>query len=291
MSKEPFWYILTSICSLVDCVPRGGKGGGIQGGAAGGGAVAVVVANGEGTKNTNHPFNDPLSTTWADIPIWGWILILLPIVGLISLCVAILAWKLFHQIAHDPDQEANRTNHQRPTTVNNEVSVACPLCERPVSERSWQGGRHRRKCASRRKDSLASWPVYDDDVRCPLCRKRLRNYPANRDYQHISCHRCPNGQAFVGCFPCNYILCDLCARRRRPAAASTDIDDTTAATTHSDRQQPAAVAVTPTRMFAPKTSPFFQQDEPSAPPYEVVIEEDCQDRLPTYEEALLGQYP
>ena len=104
------------------------------------------------------------------------------------------------------------------------AAIICSLCERSVSPESWGSGHHRRKCASRRKETLGAMEAPHKSLRCETdgCNKRLKLWPARLGPPFVcSGSDCAvigqiqsNGTNRFSCFLCDKSLCDSCARRR-----------------------------------------------------------------------------
>ena len=147
--------------------------------------------------------------TWYNIPIWGWILIALPIMGIIAICVALAAWKIIAQLArydtYESSSSGSATNNSSrgSSSRNNSGKILCPLCVKKISERSWKSGRHRQKCARKYQVKIENdWPIFDPSVICPSCAKSLRKMTMNRLFK---CSLCPNEVGLV----CSVFLMQL----------------------------------------------------------------------------------
>ena len=152
--------------------------------------------------------------TWYNIPIWGWILIALPIMGIIAICVALAAWKIIAQLARYETYESSSNSSSSNTSPRNSSNsssrnnskILCPLCVKKVSERSWKSGRHRQKCARKYQVKIDNdWPIFDPSVICPSCAKSLRKMTTNRLFK---CSLCPNEVGSV----CSVFLCFCTAK-------------------------------------------------------------------------------
>ena len=163
-----------------------------------------------GYENFPPEYKTSETFTWYNIPIWGWILIALPIMGIIAICVALAAWKVIAQLARYDTYEStsgssvansSRNSSSSSNSRNNSSTgkILCPLCVKKISERSWKSGRHRQKCARKYQVKIDNdWPIFDPSVICPSCAKSLRKMTTNR---LLKCSLCPNEVGFsVLCF-------------------------------------------------------------------------------------------
>ncbi len=223
--------------------------------------------------------------------------------GIIAICVALAAWKIFVQMTKE------ETAAQAQNNLRNRRKVQCPLCIRKVTERSWLSGRHRQKCARKYEEKIVQeWHVYDPDLVCPLCQKPLRKLPTNRLFR---CYGgCTSGDQIVaGCFACDYNLCESCSNGQRaqnlleimeehqqhvvttnPTEERPEFAEAIASSTDGGREAVAVeIFATPTaaasNFVAPKTSPFFESFDPTAPAYDDLFFEE-EEHLPSYEEAM-----
>ena len=166
-----------------------------------------------GYENFPPEYKTSETFTWYNIPIWGWILIALPIMGIIAICVALAAWKIIAQLARYDTYESTAPSGGSPLATNSSRNssssgssrnsstgkILCPLCVKKISERSWKSGRHRQKCARKYQVKIDNdWPIFDPSVICPSCAKSLRKMTTNR---LLKCSLCPNEVGFsVLCF-------------------------------------------------------------------------------------------
>lgn len=211
-----------------------------------------------------HPeYKTSETFTWYNIPIWGWILIALPIMGVIAICMALAAWKIIAQLSRYEssfeDMEASSEGQQRSTARRTNNKILCPLCVKKISCRSWKSGRHRQKCARKYDLKIQNeWPIFNPTVSCPICNKNLRKLPTLRTA--FKCTLCPSQTIIIGCFLCDFHLCQACVQ---------------------NQQNPRP------NFVPPKTNPIYQE-EPSAPSYDLVVKDNDDEYLPTYEEAIIN---
>lgn len=237
---------------LTQALPRG-RGGGGRGGSAGGGAAASVYGNYASTPEYKNSDNYLL----YNIPIWGWFLIAIPIMGVVLVCFALAAWKIIVYVT-------KFDNSNRPRS---DPKVLCPLCVKKVKEQNWKHGNHRVKCARKYQAKILNeWPIFDPSMLCPGCGQNLRKITtASRLFK---CQLCPSETILIGCFTCDFHMCQNCLNRQRIEAQR--------------------------RSFVPPKIDF----EPSAPAYDLVVNndninnhddnkaEDDEECLPTYEQAI-----
>ena len=89
-----------------------------------------------------HPeYKTSETFTWYNIPIWGWILIALPIMGVVAICLALAAWKIIAQLARYDSFDTSEQSSQSVT----QPRYKCPLCIKKIRRSSWKN--HRQKCA------------------------------------------------------------------------------------------------------------------------------------------------
>jgi hypothetical protein len=212
---------------------------------------------------------------WYQVPIWGWILICLPIMGIMALCMALTAWKIMTIITNRRSGGNTLENQQENNNSRRGGSkkVLCPLCVLKVSDQSWKSGRHRKKCARKYALKMSNeWPIFDPNVVCPVCNEILRQMPSIRRLYH--CHACPSPSIRIGCFVCDFTLCENCGEQQRIGQNLAQCEQ---------------------NFVPPKTSPLDL--EPSAPDYDLVVTNqvnpymataDQEEYLPSYEEAILN---
>ena len=248
-------------------------------------AAVFGYENGYGVSPPEYKTSETF--TWYNIPIWGWILIALPIMGIIAICVALAAWKIISQIARYETYESSRDNYTSSSRNSSQnVKILCPLCVKKISQRSWKSGRHRQKCA--RKYSLKiqnEWPVFQPAVMCPVCSQKLRKIANSRLFK---CSLCPTETIHIGCFTCDFNLCQPCINHQR---AQQLIEVVELNQTTQDLTLPASRAenlgqLGQYRNFVPPKSNPMLDMEPSAPSYELVVSDENDEHLPSYEEAV-----
>ena len=173
------------------------------------------------------------------------------------------------------DHSKFATNFSRPRT---DPKVLCPLCVKKVKEHTWKHGNHRVKCARKYQAKIQNeWPIYDSSINCPGCSENLRKI--NTSSRLFHCQLCPSESIHIGCFICDFHMCQSCLNRQRLEAQRRSL-----------------------------MSPKMDFDEPSAPSYDLVVnneasiivqlksenetnpneEEDPDDEgnLPSYEQAI-----
>ena len=239
--------------------------------------TAAVFGYAEGYAG--HPeYKTSETFTWYNIPIWGWILIALPIMGVIAICVALAAWKIIAQLTRyettDPDLRAEQSNSRN-------KKVLCPLCVKRVNERSWRNGRHRTKCARKYEAKITNdWPVLDPAVTCPICSKSLRKMSASRLFR---CSLCPSDSIQIGCFLCDFHLCQACVNHQRAQQLIEVVDISVPSENNPTSNNRNLRSFVP-----PKANPY--EFEPSAPAYEAVVDQTLDmEYLPSYEEAVKNE--
>lgn len=243
--------------------------------------TAAVFGYAEGYGG--HPeYKTSETFTWYNIPIWGWILIALPIMGVVAICVALAAWKIIAKLTrYESNDNSFRQNESNSSSRNKKV--LCPLCVKRVNERSWRNGRHRTKCARKYEAKITNdWPVLDPAVTCPICSKSLRKMSASRLFR---CSLCPSDSIQIGCFLCDFNLCQACVNHQR-AQQLIEVVDVHQSVDNESHQNFAATSNVNRRSFVPpKALPY--EFEPSAPAYEAVVDQTLDmEYLPSYEEAV-----
>ena len=187
-----------------------------------------------------------------NIPLWGWSLIALPIMGIVIVCLALAAWKIIVYVTKFED--SNRPNRSDP-------KVLCPLCVKKVREQNWKHGNHRVKCARKYQAKIQNeWPIFErsstvasggsgsgsgsSTMPCPECGQSLRKISTASRLFYCHSSNCTSETISVGCFICDFHLCQNCV----------------------DRQ----ISETQRRSFVSPKLDF----EPSAPSYDMVVSND-----------------
>ena len=131
--------------------------------------------------------------------------------GVVAICVALAAWKIIAKLTRYESNDSSFRQNESNSSRNKKV--LCPLCVKRVNERSWRNGRHRTKCARKYEAKITNdWPVLDPAVTCPICSKSLRKMSASRLFR---CSLCPSDSIQIGCFLCDFNLCQACVNHQR----------------------------------------------------------------------------
>lgn len=284
--------LLINWIEFVQSIPRSRGGASSENGHLASTKKAVY-----GYENFPPEYKTSETFTWYNIPIWGWILIALPIMGIIAICVALAAWKIIAQLARYDTYESTAPSGGSPLATNSSRNssssssrnsstgkILCPLCVKKISERSWKSGRHRQKCARKYQVKIDNdWPIFDPSVICPSCAKSLRKMTTNR---LLKCSLCPN-ESIIGCFVCDFNVCQPCINHQRAQQLIevVEINQTT-----QDLTVPASASAQNGqrnlgRNYVPPKTSVLEFD-PTAPSYEAIVTVTDDEYLPSYEEAL-----
>lgn len=196
MDKWLLILLFILLLDLASALPRGGTA------VFGKGGVTEAVFG-----NYAAPPEYKTSETFVlyNIPIWGWFLIALPIMGVVIVCFALAVWKIIVYVTKFDN---------RPRT---DPKVLCPLCVKKIKEHAWKHGNHRVKCARKYQAKIHNeWPIYDQSLVCPGCGENLRKI--NTSSRLFHCQLCPSESIFVGCYICDFHMCQSCLNRQRVEA-------------------------------------------------------------------------
>merc|ERR1711997_1152322 len=109
--------ILINWIELVQPLPRGRGGASTASGTVATTKKDTLVYG--GYESSFPPeYKTSETFTWYNIPIWGWILIALPIMGIIAICVALAAWKIIAQLARYDTYESTAPSGGSPSATN-----------------------------------------------------------------------------------------------------------------------------------------------------------------------------
>ena len=204
--------------------------------------------------------------------------------GVVAICVALAAWKIIAKLTrYESNDSSFRQQNESYSSSSRNKKVLCPLCVKRVNERSWRSGRHRTKCARKYEAKITNdWPVLDPAVTCPICSKSLRKMSASRLFR---CSLCPSDSIQIGCFLCDFNLCQACVNHQRAQQLIEVVDTHQSVDTNQESFESATNSNNRRSFVPPKANPY--EFEPSAPAYEAVVDQTLDmEYLPSYEEAV-----
>ena len=104
--------------------------------------------------------------------------------------------------------------------------------------------------------------------------------------QLFRCSLCPSDSIQIGCFLCDFNLCQACVNHQRAQQLIEVVDTHQSVDTNQESFESATTNSNNRRSFVPpKANPY--EFEPSAPAYEAVVDQTLDmEYLPSYEEAV-----